>query len=167
MAGLFTIAWALTTGLVWFRKASPNPWPMAILGLGLVYSMSQVYLLRAVPGWNTWRTPAAFFLSAIVLGVLGTSLIRPLPGLAFLAAIAMTAEIVMLLASYPVTDLAAARLRLGLLAMAILGALLMAIFPQISGVWLSISVLIIALAAEAIGRWQFYAGRVPFPLRVN
>ena len=77
MAGLFGLTWALTAGLGWLHKASPSPWLMAILGLGLIYSMAQVYLIRAVPSWNSWRTPAAFSLSATTLGILGVMLSSP------------------------------------------------------------------------------------------
>lgn len=43
-------------------------WIAALAGLALVAAISQVYRIRTVPTWDTWRTPASFFLTAIVLG---------------------------------------------------------------------------------------------------
>jgi anaerobic dimethyl sulfoxide reductase subunit C (anchor subunit) len=63
MAGLFGAAWALAVGLEWLQSTSIVPWLMALLGLGLIYSMARVYRLHTVPAWDTWRTPAAFWLS--------------------------------------------------------------------------------------------------------
>jgi anaerobic dimethyl sulfoxide reductase subunit B (iron-sulfur subunit) len=160
MAGLFGAAWVLTAGLEWFHKAIPGPWLMAILGLGLIYSMVRVYLIRAVPTWNSWRTLAAFFLSATTLGVLGVKLNTPFPGWAFIVGFALTAEMGMTLTARPSVNGAADKLRFAFLGLGIVGTLLALIVPQVSGTWLVIPVFIIALAAEAIGRWQFYAVRL-------
>lgn len=43
----------------------------AIVGLGLVYSMSMIYYtLPTVPAWHTWATPAQFFTTTFLLGTL-------------------------------------------------------------------------------------------------
>ena len=43
----------------------------AVVGLGLVFSMSMVYYsLVTVPAWNTWATPAQFFTTTFLLGAL-------------------------------------------------------------------------------------------------
>lgn len=42
----------------------------ALVGLGLVYSMSQVYMLRTVPVWDTVLTPVSFFVTTFLLGAL-------------------------------------------------------------------------------------------------
>jgi anaerobic dimethyl sulfoxide reductase subunit B (iron-sulfur subunit) len=163
MAGLFGAAWVLTVGLVWLQKASFAPWLMAVLGLALIYCMARVYFLRAVPAWNTWRTPAAFFLSAAVLGTLGIRLAMPGPHWAAIAGLGLAAEMGMMPTDQPSMGGMAGRLRVALLGLGIFGALLIAILPLgIAGV-LAIPVLLIALAEEAIGRWQFYAGRAPSP----
>ena len=167
MTGLFAIAWAVAAGTELLGVASPNPWPLAILGLVLIYSMSRVYRLRAVPSWNTWRTPAAFYLSVIVLGVLGMRLFMPLPGWEYVAGLALAAELSLSLTTKPAMIGAIRTIRIALLGLGVLGTLLMAVIPQVSGGWLSSLVFLIALAAEAMGRWQFYAERVPFPLRPN
>lgn len=41
----------------------------AVVGLALVYSMSMVYLLPTVPGWDSWATPLSFFTTTFLLGI--------------------------------------------------------------------------------------------------
>ncbi len=134
---------------------------MAILGFGLVYSMSRVYLLRAVPAWNTWRTPATFFLSATTLGVLGVNLAAQVPGWAVIVGLVLAAEMGLALTARPLVGKLANRLRLLLLGLGITATLFTIIVPQVSVPGLIIPVFVIVMAAEAIGRWQFYAARVP------
>jgi DMSO reductase anchor subunit len=107
-----------------------------------------------VPEWNTWRTPVSFFLSSTVVGALGVTLAVPEPGLVAIAGIALAAELGMALTAKAVKDGWAGRLRIVLLGLGMLGTLLM-----VMGVGLAVPVLGIALAGEAVGRWQFYAGR--------
>ena len=40
----------------------------SMIGLAGVFAMSKIYTLPAVPDWNSWRTPSAFFSTAFVLG---------------------------------------------------------------------------------------------------
>jgi len=164
MTGLFGIAWALTVGWEYFKDAPAHPWPMALLGICLVYTMSRVYLLRAVPSWNTWRTLVSFYLSAVILGVLGTRLFMPLSGWELVAGFALAAELVLALTAQPAVIGAAGILRLVLLSLGILGGLFTGIFPQVSGTWMVVSILIITVLEEVLGRWQFYARRTPFPI---
>ena len=42
----------------------------ALIGLALVYSMSNVYLIRTIPVWDTVTTPISFFVTTFLLGVL-------------------------------------------------------------------------------------------------
>ena len=42
----------------------------ALIGLAMVYSMSQIYQLRTVPAWNTLATPITFFTTTFLLGTL-------------------------------------------------------------------------------------------------
>jgi|SRR5690554_3134569 len=42
----------------------------AIVGVVLVYSMAQVYMLRTAPAWNTLATPITFFTTTFLLGAL-------------------------------------------------------------------------------------------------
>lgn len=41
----------------------------ALVGLGLVYSMAQVYMVPNQPAWNSLATPIAFFSTALLLGL--------------------------------------------------------------------------------------------------
>ena len=68
LGGLFAIMqwrkignFALRNGLAWIT---------AVVGLALIYSMSQVYLLPTQPAWNTWATPITFFVTTFLLGSL-------------------------------------------------------------------------------------------------
>lgn len=60
----------------WFKWGSPRlrqalALVTAIVGLGLVYSMSMIYYsLTAVPAWSTWVTPVQFFTTTFLLGAL-------------------------------------------------------------------------------------------------
>ena len=47
----------------------------ALSGLACILMMSKIYTLPAVPDWNSWRTPASFFSSALVLGGLTAGLV--------------------------------------------------------------------------------------------
>ncbi len=68
--GLFGMGWAVSTLLVIFRSwLEPVFWLTTILGLGLVYSMARVYRLRSIPAWDTWRTNAKFFVTALLTGL--------------------------------------------------------------------------------------------------
>lgn len=42
----------------------------ALLGLALVFAMSQVYMLPTQPAWDTLATPISFFTTTLLLGVL-------------------------------------------------------------------------------------------------
>ncbi|MCU0665372.1 MAG: dimethyl sulfoxide reductase anchor subunit [Myxococcota bacterium] len=50
----------------------------AFWGLSLLVCMVWAYRLRTVPCWNTWRTPAAFCLTAAVLGSMMTRILASL-----------------------------------------------------------------------------------------
>ncbi len=60
---------------VWFHAGSQEARIVSIagtslLGLALTVSMSNTYRLRTVALWKTWWTPASFFLTAGLLGLL-------------------------------------------------------------------------------------------------
>jgi len=155
-AGLFGLAWAAAAGLAWLHPAPPS-WLralLALLGLALIFSMAQVYRLRAVPAWNTWRTPLSFFLSAAILGALGANLASPAPGWALVAGLGMVAELGLALTAHRQANTPAAGLRMGLLCAGLVGAVLVVPYAG-----LAIPLLLLALAEQIIGRWQFYAAR--------
>ncbi len=157
LAGLFGTVWLLAVSLAWLRIASFVPWLLAALGLGLVYSMARVYQLEAVPAWNTWRTPTAFFLSAAVLGTLGINLFATDSCWALAAGFVLAAELVLTLTAPAANHGPAGRLQIALLILAVAVAFFTAISPEAAGDWAAIVLLLIVLAAEAIGRRQFYA----------
>jgi anaerobic dimethyl sulfoxide reductase subunit B (iron-sulfur subunit) len=163
-AGLFGAAWAIQAGAQVFWKVSPRPWLMALLGLSLIYSTAQIYLLRAVPAWNSWRTPATFLLTAVILGALGVQFASPLPGWSILAGIGMMVEMGLMLTARSAGFDTAGRLRITLLGLGMIGVLFTTIVPQANIAWEAIPIFLVALAAETIGRWQFYTRRVPFPM---
>ena len=68
--GFFGLSWLFTTlgNIIWHRSIFESMAITAILGIGLIYNMSQVYRFPAAPGWNTWRTNASFIISALLLG---------------------------------------------------------------------------------------------------
>jgi anaerobic dimethyl sulfoxide reductase subunit C (anchor subunit) len=45
----------------------------ALAGVGLIWSMAGIYRLEAVPVWNNAMTPFSFFMTAFVLGALGSA----------------------------------------------------------------------------------------------
>jgi len=75
LAVVFTVAGALFAFMQW-RKISSSPvrsgigLVVAAVGLLLVYSMSQVYMLPTVPAWNSLATPVSFFVTTLLLGSL-------------------------------------------------------------------------------------------------
>jgi len=49
-------------------------------GIGLVYSMGQVYMLPAQPSWNSVATPVGFFATSILLGCLALGSVTVING---------------------------------------------------------------------------------------
>jgi anaerobic dimethyl sulfoxide reductase subunit C (anchor subunit) len=45
-------------------------WIAALVGVGLVYNMSRVYMLYSQPAWNSPVTPISFFVTTLLLGAL-------------------------------------------------------------------------------------------------
>jgi formate dehydrogenase iron-sulfur subunit len=73
----FGLLGGLAAGAAAFSDAEPGAAALGLLaaavtsGLVGVYSSARIYLLRARPAWNTWRTPAQFFGTMILLGAAG------------------------------------------------------------------------------------------------
>jgi anaerobic dimethyl sulfoxide reductase subunit C len=72
---LFTVAGAAFAFMQWKKLASPGlrslvAWVAALIGIALVLSMSQVYLLPTRPSWNEPTTPLSFLTTTLLLGVL-------------------------------------------------------------------------------------------------
>lgn len=72
---LFAAAGAVFAFMQWrkigtFAVRNAIAWIAAIIGLVLVYSMAQVYMLETQPAWNTIATPILFFATTFLLGSL-------------------------------------------------------------------------------------------------
>ena len=71
----FAILGAAFALMQWRKIATPAvrnaiAWLAALVGLFLVFSMSQVYMLATQPAWNTLATPVQFFATTFLLGAL-------------------------------------------------------------------------------------------------
>ncbi len=71
----FTVAGGLFAVMQWRKIGSSATRNIvavvaALIGLALVFSMSNVYLLRTVPVWDTVTTPVSFFVTTFLLGAL-------------------------------------------------------------------------------------------------
>ncbi len=72
---LFTLVGGVFAVMQWRKLASFTvrsviAWVAALIGLLLVFSMSQVYALSIQPAWNNLGTPIAFFATTLLLGAL-------------------------------------------------------------------------------------------------
>lgn len=75
-AVIFTILIAVFAFLQWRKIGSEGllmaiGWISSIIGLILLYCMSMTYMLPAQPAMNTIATPVLFFVTSLLLGVLG------------------------------------------------------------------------------------------------
>ena len=171
--GLFGTGWLVATmaGFFWLQASSALTWLTALLGLGLIHSMSQVYRLPSVPTWDTWRTNANFLLSSLLLGLLGMACV-----LAFESQITgivisswrwgqIGMGTLVLLASQLALDstyssrVAATRLRYGLILAGLFGAAAIFFIPALTGFWTSLLIFLLVLVEEGVGRWSFYQAR--------
>ncbi|ACL21487.1 dimethyl sulfoxide reductase anchor subunit family protein [Desulfitobacterium hafniense] len=65
---------ALAYSYIWWKKADQAGvrklagLGVSVVGLAAVAVSSKVYMLPARPAWNSWTTPGAFLLTAVVLG---------------------------------------------------------------------------------------------------
>jgi anaerobic dimethyl sulfoxide reductase subunit B (iron-sulfur subunit) len=156
MFGLFAANWLFALGLPGMGK-----FLLALTGLGLVYSMAQVYRIKAVPAWNTWRTEAAFFLSAGTLGLTGVACGAGLAEAAIPLLFLLAAQAGLILSAPNRLEKTADRLRLGLIGLAIFGAFGSLFAPGQAADWLTLPIFLLVLIQEIIGRWLFYEARQP------
>jgi anaerobic dimethyl sulfoxide reductase subunit C (anchor subunit) len=81
----------------------------SLLGLALVHAIGRIYMIRTVPAWNTWMTPAAFHATTSILGAAfftsATAITTRLTGPLFdllEAALAITGALVVLTVAFQV-----------------------------------------------------------------
>jgi DMSO reductase anchor subunit len=165
-AGLFGLGWLSGTLLSVFRNqiALEAMALTSILGIGLVYSMSQVYRIPAAPGWNTWRTNASFIVSALLLGLSVMAPILLVSGSLFEYEYINIGIVVLALVQYLLMRVSSAdrlyqNLRKGLLFLGILLSLIHIVFSS-DVLWMSVTVFVFVAMEEGLGRWLFYRSRL-------
>ena len=165
MFGLFGTSWIISLAMPGMGKL-----PLALFGISLVYSMAQVYHLRIMVTWNTWRTIVGFFVTALVLGQLLmvnilayesqiTGIILPpvfIKWIGSITVILLAGELGLWLSAKEQVYETTNRLRVGLIAAAMFGAEIMSIAPNQFGMWISLPIFLIVMVEEIIGRWLFY-----------
>jgi DMSO reductase anchor subunit len=181
-SALFLGLAALFAGLLLFQTG-PDwlfllVWLLGAVSGGLaLYSMIRIYLLRSVPAWNHWTTPAAFGISALLLGGLGTGaslalnpaargdLLRlPMLVIGWLALGLLAARLVLTALQAASTEVWLRVLHVSLLVFALIITSLLvyqSVMVEFSGRSAALNALAIlaflaALPAEAVGRWLFY-----------
>lgn len=159
--GLFGAAWLCWMFEHWILLTDYCSLGTALLGLGLVYSMSQVYRLRAVPGWNSWRTGAAFFLSAGILGLAGVSFGAGLDSVWLALWVLLALEAGLALSAANPVDETMERIRGICVVLAMVGVSLLPLAPDSAQAWLNLPILLVILSEQVWGRWLFYQARVP------
>jgi anaerobic dimethyl sulfoxide reductase subunit B (iron-sulfur subunit) len=169
----FTGLWGIHTGLRLFNVGNfalqtSSAGLTALCGLAALYSMQNIYQLRSVPGWNTWRTRLEFTVTTVVLGSLLTGALLPQePPAGMMIGIVLAASFGFLasgLVSLSFADTASRRpfhLRLGLILAGLSGIILLPTLPPNTWTVGMFAIFLLALAEECIGRWLFYTRRKP------
>ena len=175
---LFILSWAISVISFWLPPslAMGKPLLAGVTGLAgavLVFSMAEVYRLRMVPAWNTWRTKATFFLSAVILGglIVGTDLaLTGMPNveqtlllrwLGVGGILFLSMELLLTYSEQGRTNSSVKRIRDLLTLAGIAGAVLMVFLPVPIRAWTVFVVFLLILLEEIIGRWVFYSSRNP------
>jgi len=155
--GLFGGSWLLALLMPRMGKL-----PLALCGIGLVFSMAQVYRLRSIPAWDTNRTLLLFSISAILLSGLGLSVLDVLAmdsvrtGYLLVSGAGLLGALLLSLSDRTPAHQTAGRFRLDLIVLAVIGVMTFFLVPGSVGRWMVASIFIISLVEETIGRWQFY-----------
>ena len=160
--GLFGIGWLIATlaSLVWQRGTMAWMALTAALGLGLVYSMAQVYRLRTVPAWNTWRTNMGFMVSALLLGqtVMMTLLSYESKAIYGIVLILLLGQLALIDKQVPQSPLHT--IRSGFILIGVMMSTIGLLFTNLEVTWLNLLITLIVLIEEGIGRWLFYRSRL-------
>lgn len=133
----------------------------ALLGLGLVYAMSQIYRFKAAPAWNTWRTEATFFLSAGILGLTAVSWGMGLAAVWIALWVLLALEAGLALSAANPVDETVERLRGVCLVLVIIGVSILPVLPVFVQAWLNPAIILLIWSEQILGRWLFYRARVP------
>lgn len=141
-------------------------WVTSLLGVGLIFSMAQVYRLHTMPAWDTWRTTAGFFITSVLLGqLLMVNLLGAKSGRETFVVLALLAvELAMMLSAKPKAEGSATSIRVWLSAAALLGAGILLFASNLPGVWISPALFLLIIIEEIIGRILFYTALKEKPL---
>jgi Fe-S-cluster-containing hydrogenase components 1 len=173
-AGLFGLGWFFTTleSTIWHHTTFEWIAITSIFGIGLIYSMSQVYRLPAAPGWNTWRTNAGFIISALLLGQSATTALlsyesditgiqlQPSQWVRIGFSILALLLIQILLMNKHSSHHAWHNIRLGLIFTGMVTVAATFLLYTSSYLWISLPVFLMIVMEEGIGRWLFYQSRL-------
>jgi hypothetical protein len=100
---------------------------------------------------------AGFFITAVLLGQLAMNTLLEETSLAWgIVVVALALEFALILSAKPNARWTVNRLRVGLIAGAIVGAGILLVAPNLLGMWTGLPILLIVLVEEIIGRWLFY-----------
>ena len=183
---LFGLLLVVFAGLHW--RQTGDGWMRLLVGLaaglagGLaLYSMTRLYMLRTIPSWNTWMTPAAFGISTLLLGGLaagiwlacnsvasGELLRLPILGISLLAILLLSVQVVLTslnrVAGWQPQMRPLVITQMSLLAFVLCVSSMLAYQSAVfefSGQsaalsWLVILAFLASLAEQAVGRFLFY-----------
>ena len=167
---LFGLGWLSITGeMFYIGKISPELAGItASIGLGLVYSMAQVYRLGTMPGWNTSRTNIGFMVSTFLLGSSGMSTLLTVelkitgiqvPSVQWIFSngvilILLLVQLILMQDKHSTIS----KLRIGLLVLGMAWTVLGILYPT-SMSWLGLLIFVFVLVEEVLGRWLFYQVR--------
>jgi DMSO reductase iron-sulfur subunit len=126
----------------------------ALVGLAAVTCSARIYMVEARPAWNTWRTPADFYLTAAVLGLLTIAALEPL-GDWWRAAVAVAGLAQLVQSTWTPLSWRVVAHQVLLVAGSV-------VLPLAGAS--EVAALLVALAAEAAGRALFFAGGLPAQL---
>jgi anaerobic dimethyl sulfoxide reductase subunit C (anchor subunit) len=157
-ASLFGAGWlAVTVENLFFPRPTPYLSLLtALLGLFFIHSMVNVYRIPAKPAWNTWRTNAAFFISALLLGMLAMLPILLVDGNQTQSKFIGVAIVALIVGQWSITG-KRQTLWQNILNFTAIFSTAIILFGGI-GTWQSsISVFAIVLVGELLTRMRFYA----------
>jgi DMSO reductase iron-sulfur subunit len=157
-SGLFGAGWLFTllANLNGTRNITEWTALTATIGLGFVYSMAQVYRLRAGPVWNTWRTNAGFIVSALLLGqnLMTTLLSYQSKSIGSIVFILLLGQLALISKQVPRSRLRTIRIELILLGVIVSAIGLLP--TNLNVAWLNLLIALLVVLEEGIGRWLFY-----------
>jgi DMSO reductase anchor subunit len=130
-------------------------WVTSLLGIGLIFSMAQVYRLHTMPAWDTWRTTAGFFVTSVLLGQ--SLMMNLLQGAGWgIVSALLAVELGLTLLAKPKAEGSAINWRVVGIAGAMAGAGILLVAPNQAGMWASLPIFLMVLVEEIIGRVLFY-----------